>query len=221
MASRDPGKVKVRELSRLQPEFHDVIAVVEYFGTGEHPVAAAIVGSVSVEHHLEKLLRSRFKRTDDQTWKMLMEDEPRPLNSFYSKIVVGYALGIYDLGMRNDLNIVRNIRNAFAHSPKQIKFDHPTIVNELKKATRSALPKAAWKGLKAQDCYVRLCVSLSLKLSRIRIRRSKGLSKISQQQLIALVQAQRAKLEATNAGKVRKLKPSIPTPSEFWVPRSK
>src|SRR5262249_55620203 len=114
------------------------------------------------------------KRKDDQTWKMLVEDEPRPLNSFYTKIAVGYALGIYDLGMRTDLNIVRNIRNAFAHSPKQIKFDHPAIVKELKKATRSALPKVAWKGLKAQDCYVRLCVSLSLKLSRIRIRRSSG-----------------------------------------------
>src|SRR5262249_12573420 len=207
MAPRNPDKVKLRELSRLQPDFGDVIAVADYFGTGKHPVAAAILGSVSVEHHLEKLLRSRFKRKDDQTSKMLVEEEPRPLNSFYTKIAVGYALGIYDLGMRTDLNIVRNIRNAFAHSPKQIKFDHPAIVKELKKATRSALRKVAWKGLKAQDCYVRLCVSLSLKLSRIRIRRSsggvaalKGLSKMTQQQLIALVQAQRAKLEATNAG---------------------
>jgi len=61
---------------------------------------------------------------------MLIADN-RLLNSFYSKIVIGYALGIYDKGMRSDLTIVRNIRNAFAHSKTLIQFDHPAVVAEL------------------------------------------------------------------------------------------
>jgi hypothetical protein len=47
------------------------------------------------------------------------------------KIVVGYALKVYDEKFRNDLEIVRQIRNAFAHSKKLIDFDHELVVAEM------------------------------------------------------------------------------------------
>jgi len=91
-----------------------------------------------------------------------------PLNSFSSKIIVGYALGIYDEGMRNDLNIVRNIRNVFAHSKRLIQFDHPLIVKELAKATRSYLSKVGPQGAaEFSSRYVVLCSWLANKLLRI------------------------------------------------------
>src|SRR5262245_6781819 len=105
--------------------------------------------------------------------------KPALLNSFYSKIITGYALGIYDDGIRDNLHIVRNIRNAFAHSRKLIRFDHPAVVNELRKATRTALPKKSWKfkaqhvDIRAPGLYMRLCYWLSNKLGRVYIRRMK------------------------------------------------
>jgi DNA-binding MltR family transcriptional regulator len=161
---------KLRDLSRLQLAHDDIIALFEAFGEGEHPIATAILGAVLIEHDLEELLRSKLKRKDDKTWAMLIA-ENGPLNSFSSKIAIGYALGIYDQRMHGDLNIVRSIRNAFAHSKKLIQFDHPAVVAELKKATRSALPKARWKLNDPKRCYAILCLRLSSKLAKIKFRR--------------------------------------------------
>jgi DNA-binding MltR family transcriptional regulator len=96
---------------------------------------------------------------------MLVADNG-PLGSFYSRIAMGYALGIHDNNMRNDLNIVRNIRNAFAHSRKSIQFDHPAVAAELGKATRSA--KTMWKSIGPDAMrYKSLCFYLSAKLVRM------------------------------------------------------
>src|SRR5215831_4699495 len=176
MARHNPGKL--RHLSRAQLEIADLLALSEAFFKGEHPVATAVLGAGLVEHHLDELLRSKIKRMDDKTWEMLVADNG-PLNSFYSKIITGYALGIYDDGIRDNLHIVRNIRNAFAHSRKLIRFDHPAVVNELRKATRTALPKKSWKfkaqhvDIRAPGLYMRLCYWLSNKLGRVYIRRMK------------------------------------------------
>src|SRR6516165_6267823 len=166
------AKLKLRDLTRLQPELQEAMDVSNALGKEAHPITTAILGAVMVEQELETLLRSKFKRKDDKTWEMLVENGP--LNSFSSKIVIGYALGIYDERMRNDLNIVRSIRNAFAHSRKLIQFDDPLIVNELGKASKLALPKKYWTGFKPQDRYVSMCYQLSIKLKGIDIRREKS-----------------------------------------------
>jgi len=173
MASRRV-KLKLRDLGHLQLELEDAKALMDALGEELHPIATAILGAVTAERNLEILLRSKFKRKDDKTWAMLVEDINGPLNSFSSKIVIGYALGIYDERMRNDLDIVRKIRNAFAHSRKLIQFDDPLIVNELGKASKLALPKKYWTGFKPQDRYVSMCYQLSIKLKGIDIRREKS-----------------------------------------------
>jgi DNA-binding MltR family transcriptional regulator len=165
---------KLRDLSRLPPEYDDIIALNDAFLRPQQPITTAILGAVMVEHELEQLLRSKLKHKDDETWAMLIADNG-PLKPFYSKIAMGYALGIYDKGMRSDLNIVRSIRNAFAHSKKLIQFNHPAVIAELRKATRSAIPKGMWKS-KGPDVmlYMSLCIRLSLKLIRIYRRRMKS-----------------------------------------------
>jgi DNA-binding MltR family transcriptional regulator len=165
---------KLRDLSRLPPEYDDIIALNDAFLREQQPITTAILGAVMVEHELERLIRSKLKHQDNETWKMLIADNG-PLRSFYTKIAMGYALGIYDKNMRGDLNIVRSIRNAFAHSKKLIQFDDLAVIGELRKATRSAIPKGMWKA-KGSDIllYKSLCIRLSLKLIRIYSRRMKS-----------------------------------------------
>jgi DNA-binding MltR family transcriptional regulator len=45
-----------------------------------------------------------------------------PLGSLSAKIRVGYALGLYDSESAEDLECIREIRNAFAHTVWDIKF---------------------------------------------------------------------------------------------------
>jgi DNA-binding MltR family transcriptional regulator len=165
---------KLRDLSRLPPEYDDIKTVSDVFLTPQHPITTAILGAVMVEHELDHLLRSKLKHKDDQTWAMLTGDTG-PLRTFHSKIAIGYALGIYDQRMHTDLNIVRNIRNAFAHSKKLIRFEHPAVLAELRKASRSAIPKKSWKS-KGPDAflYMGLCFHVSAKLAQMYIRRVKS-----------------------------------------------
>jgi hypothetical protein len=123
-------KSRLRDLSRLRLTSRDrgaLIAAVK----DTSPIGLAILGAVLIEHELEALLRSRFARKDEKVWLELVADNG-PLSTFFQKIVAGYAFRLYDDATKKNLHIVRNIRNAFAHSKKVIDFDHPLIVAELK-----------------------------------------------------------------------------------------
>jgi|EndMetStandDraft_3_1072993.scaffolds.fasta_scaffold2428855_1 hypothetical protein len=76
------ASLKFRDLSRLQPEFQDDIDRLEEFGKEHHSITTALLGAVIVEHDLETLLRSKFRRKDDETWATLVADNNGPLNSF-------------------------------------------------------------------------------------------------------------------------------------------
>jgi DNA-binding MltR family transcriptional regulator len=166
MASRNRGqkKLKLRDLSRLPPTREEQDALRAFLDERAPPVAAAILGAVMVEHELDTLLRKRFSRKDDDTWAEMVADTG-PLHSLFAKITAGYAFGIYNEKFRDDLHIVRNIRNAFAHSKKLIAFDHELIVDELKKMQISQVRRALKKPRSAaelQQIYINLCMELTI-----------------------------------------------------------
>jgi hypothetical protein len=183
MASRNRGKtkMKLRDLSRLRLDPKESEELGAALGAMQNPISTAILGAVMVEHDLETLLRTRFKRKDDETWALLLTDNG-PLNSFFSKIVAGYAFGLYNDKFRDDLHIVRNIRNAFAHSKKLIEFDHELIADELKKASRNLPKKYFPKRLLSEKDEVRaayacLCFRLATKLMMMHARKFKAQSR--------------------------------------------
>ena len=180
MASRNRGKkkLKLRDLS-LQPlTSAEKLALINAVSNVAHPVSAAILGAVMVEHELEVSIRKKFKRQDDETWASLV-GERGSLGTFSAKISMGYAFGLYDEATLDNLNVVRHIRNAFAHSKKVIDFDHELVAAELEKAT--ALSKKFKRSLKKhptkqtlQFAYVMLCQRLALKFMRKRTRALKA-----------------------------------------------
>jgi hypothetical protein len=52
---------------------------------------------------------------------------------FYSMIEAGFDRGLYKGLVRNDLHVIRNVRNAFAHAIKPITFDTPEVIEEVGK----------------------------------------------------------------------------------------
>jgi hypothetical protein len=65
---------KLRDLSRLPPEYDELVALSDTFLKPQHPIPTAILGAVMVEHELDQLLRSKIKRNDGETWGMLTGD---------------------------------------------------------------------------------------------------------------------------------------------------
>ena len=139
-----------------------------------HPISTAILGAVMVEHELDILLRRKFQRKDDDTWATLVA-ETGPLSTFGRKIIAGYAFKLYDDKTKFDLDVIREIRNAFAHSRKIIDFDDRLVVQKLissktlsNKSARELQKKPTQQG--ARLTYVSLCYEGALRLLKWRSR---------------------------------------------------
>ncbi len=131
-----------------------------------------------VEHELDLLLRDQFKRKDDSTWASLTSDVG-PLYTFSQKINAGYAFGLYDEDIRDNLKIIKNIRNAFAHSKHLVDFSNDSVVKQLRSVV---LPKKKHakrmrnlKLVKHQKgppsaSYIILCLAVDTELLKRRTR---------------------------------------------------
>ncbi len=95
--------------------------------------ACAVLGGA----YLDAALESLFRRCLSSLKKELLE-YPGPLSSFSSRIRVAYSLSWIDTSIYDDLNIIRGIRNDFAHS-----FDHELCFDNQSVADRCRNLKSA------------------------------------------------------------------------------
>ncbi|MHB1758464.1 MAG: DUF4145 domain-containing protein [Leptospirillum sp.] len=121
----------IHKVSREVPEGKDIDKAWEEINKGNDR-SAAIIGAAFVEDSLQCALESRMIGLNSQVFNEIFNNVNGPLCSFSSKILLGFALGLYREVLKKDLNVIRNIRNAFAHSMKPITFDIPEVENELK-----------------------------------------------------------------------------------------
>jgi hypothetical protein len=130
------------------------------------PIAIAILGAVLIEHELDGFLRKRLRIVDDDLWEELIEERGF-LSTFSRKIMAGHALHLYDDAIRDNLNIVRAVRNAFAHSKRLIDFDHPLVSRELKRIKTPKKHRRAFRKmptLSPKGAYTSLCYWLVIAL---------------------------------------------------------
>jgi hypothetical protein len=156
---------KVRELSRRAPSGTEFLAALLQLERPDVPdMLGAVLGASVVEYALEEAIRLRLKLDDAETWSRMI-DSTGPLRDFHTKIITGFALGIFSEEIRLNLNLVRDIRNAFAHSRMDLRFDNPTLVNALTRIqpVRSAAREVASGSLSLEPgkrAYLQLCFSL-------------------------------------------------------------
>jgi mannitol operon repressor len=87
---------------------------------------AALVGAALLDSRLERLLLSHMlpgKIADD-----LVKGGNAPLGTFSARINATYAFGLITTKERQDLNLIRGIRNEFAHSEHGLTFADRKIV---------------------------------------------------------------------------------------------
>lgn len=111
----------------------------------ESPRAAVIISSAFLDAQIRTILSNVL--IDEQ--KVVDEFLDSDLQSFSSRTKASYCLGLISESIYHDLNIIRKIRNKFAHEMHGYSFDEPEIVNfcnslQLAKmiANTSALPKS-------------------------------------------------------------------------------
>lgn len=95
----------------------------------------ALVFGAAVEQSLEIAIATHFVLDEDSCRRMFNDpNDMAPIATFATKISMGYALGIYEKHIRDELKLIKAIRNAFAHSAAEIDFSDDRIAkacNEL------------------------------------------------------------------------------------------
>ena len=81
---------------------------------------AAIIGAAFLEARLEEAIRSRLIGTGEPVDALFKGEAP--LRTFRAKIDMGFALGLFGPRIHRDLNLIRKIRNKFAHHFGAISF---------------------------------------------------------------------------------------------------
>ena len=116
----------VRSLARRhQPTPEEARALAED-RVKEQDRSIAIVRVASLDAVLSYVIKRKFVNLSSDEEDALFQDGP--LASFSAKIKIAYALGLYGPETRDDLNMLREIRNAFAHSTRSFDFTNPAIM---------------------------------------------------------------------------------------------
>ncbi len=116
----------------IQGMIEDLKRENEYFFEAckkESDRGLALVAAEFFDATLERLLRARFSpglKNQPKLIKPLFEGFG-PLSTFSSKISVSYAIDLLQDWMASDLDLIRRIRNDFAHSLESKTFRDPNI----------------------------------------------------------------------------------------------
>jgi hypothetical protein len=115
----------LNKLLKRRPTQEELDQIEEEFAT-DGPRGVAILASVQVEDVLGGALLQRMVELTDDEYGQLFQGTA-PLATFSAKIRLGYALGIFGKKTRHDMDILRQIRNVFAHARTPVDFDAPEI----------------------------------------------------------------------------------------------
>lgn len=133
MTSKPTPSSRLKRLAKGVPsplEVHNMFGELDRAKGHTGDRATAILGASFLDHALETVLLGRYVPLDPDEQSLLFDgNRGGPLSTFSSKIRVAYAMGIYGPVTRDDLNRIRDIRNAFAHGMIRMDFETKEVVD--------------------------------------------------------------------------------------------
>lgn len=147
---RTQSNIKIGELT----EFLTLFSKENDRGT------ALLAGSI-VDDLLGEILMTFL--IDNKISEELLNEPNSPLNSFYSKTKLSFALGLIDQEEYDEINLIRNIRNEFAHQWKHLTFDDNSVLKYSLKL-RERFPIVNEKQNKSRMRYIYSIIVLTMEL---------------------------------------------------------
>jgi hypothetical protein len=95
---------------------------IENLKTLSHP-GTVLVSAAAIDNALQKLLLCKMRNLSNEEAKRIF----RPLHHFSPKIDIAYAFELIDDDLYNDLRIIKDIRNEFAHPKGWTDFGTPAV----------------------------------------------------------------------------------------------
>ena len=101
---------------------------------------AALVAAAVLDEILEILITERLIEVSQVRHDALF-GRGKPLDLFSAKIELGFQLGLYPNAARIQFEMIREVRNKFAHRIEPLKFDDPKIKEEITSRRTPHSPK--------------------------------------------------------------------------------
>jgi hypothetical protein len=123
----DPAYVRAFKVyTRDDPTFTDLPAMEQEF-YGESARAVVILQASMVEALLETAIQQKMRRDLSAEMKKDIFEFEGPVGSFSAKVTIAFALEIIGPKTKRDLDLIRLMRNQFAHCRKPLRFDMPEV----------------------------------------------------------------------------------------------
>jgi len=139
--------------------------------------AAAIVSSTMFEEILERILINFL--CERESLKRSLFDGVAPLSTLSAKILMAYNLGLIKKAELEDLNLIKNIRNDFAHSMVMVNFETQRIKDkciQLKTLINTKPPQKVMDEFKTTKSFFQVNVTLLASILFSKIDEIKHLS---------------------------------------------
>ena len=101
---------------------------------GESDRAAVIIAASKLDELLRDLIVARLVPSNTSHDELV--DGDRPLSSFSARISIALRLGLIDAEIARSLDLIRKIRNDFAHSARLTSLSSETHIKRVKELVR-------------------------------------------------------------------------------------
>jgi hypothetical protein len=159
---KKPAALAALRRLAVQPFTDDNFRAVLDSLKGESDRAAVIIAGSLLEDELGKLIGKVMRQlAADDRQRLFGFDGP--VGTFSNRILLAYALRLIDSNDRRQLDLLREMRNACAHSRVPLTFETP----ELRDVARLMAPeeiRAGLEGVKLRATFILTCALLLMVL---------------------------------------------------------
>jgi len=141
----------LRKLARTEAEMQHFGDFNEQIRSEKNDRGAAILAATNVEIALRYALVRRLTVKEDQHG--LFFGSGSPLSTFDQKIRIAYALEIFGQKTKINLDLVREIRNAFAHAHIPITFETDQVKDVCKLKSLASSAESLSSSFAARMCH--------------------------------------------------------------------
>lgn len=120
--SKATAKRAIRKLTQQSPTAKNINDILEETVKEHNDRGAAVIGASIVEWALEQILVVQFRPLSSDDYARLFQGDSGPLSTLSAKTKLAYALGSCSKEERNEIDCIRDIRNAFAHALVPLSF---------------------------------------------------------------------------------------------------
>jgi DNA-binding MltR family transcriptional regulator len=125
-----PNRDALRRLSRKFPARPEIEKIMDGLRDKDDLHIGIIAVSI-LEARLQQLITTRLHKKGDKDFLNRLFLNRGPLSDLNSKILVAEAFGIVTGPLADELHVMRDIRNAFAHSTTPLSFEHELVKREV------------------------------------------------------------------------------------------